>query len=106
MPLVTTHTVSFIWIFLSVAIIAISLDRWSEKIEIVVALSAFAGAIFNFVSFLFNPPLAPALIGFFVMTKSLSSTNDYGRMWPSPDYPKPMTVVSLGDISKTSLKIV
>src|SRR5262249_12644397 len=75
MPLVTTHAVSFIWIFLSVAIIAISLEHRSAKIEIVMALSAFAGAIFTFVSFLFTPPLAPAIIGFLVMTKSLSSTN-------------------------------
>ena len=80
MPLVTTHAVAFIWIFLSVAIIAISLQRWSEKFEIVVALSAFAGAIFNFVSFLNNPPLAPSLIGFLVMTKFLSSTNDPDRI--------------------------
>jgi hypothetical protein len=80
MPLVTTHAVSFIWIFLSVAIIAISLQRWSARIETVMALSASAGAIFNFVSFLLNPPLAPALIGFLVMTKCLSSTNDPGRV--------------------------
>jgi hypothetical protein len=40
----------------------------------------FAGAVFNFVSFLFNPPRAPALIGFLVMTKSPSSANDPGRI--------------------------
>ena len=80
MPLVTAHTVGFIWIFLSVAIIAISLDRWSEKIEIIVALSALSGAIYNFVSYVTNASLAPALIGFLVMTKSLSSTKDHGRV--------------------------
>jgi hypothetical protein len=64
-PAITTHALSLTWIFLSAALVPIILERSPRARTIFLPAFVFcAGMIGNFVSFLLNPPLAPALIAF------------------------------------------
>jgi len=67
-PIITSHAVSLIWIFLSVALVQVLLERYRDARQWLLPAFVFsAGMVTNFVSFLTNPPLAPALIGFLVI---------------------------------------
>ena len=68
LPVVTSHAISLIFIFLSVALVPVILDRYQNAHELILPVYVFAaGMVTSFVSFLTNPPLAPALIGFLVI---------------------------------------
>jgi hypothetical protein len=67
-PAVTTHALSLTCIFLSAALVPVVLARIPRAETVVLPVFVFAaGAVTNFVSFLFNPPMAPALIAFLVI---------------------------------------
>jgi hypothetical protein len=71
-PVVLSHTLSLTWIFLSVALDTVILDRVKSARTLILPAYVFAaGAITNFLSFLFNPPLAPALIAFLVIAHDI-----------------------------------
>ncbi len=64
MPLVTVHALPTAWIFFSVGLTARMLAAAPPIREAVPLFVFAAGAVANFLSFLFNPPLAPTLIAF------------------------------------------
>jgi hypothetical protein len=77
-PLVTVHSLHLTWTFLSVAVVAVVLQRWDNENPVILPTTMFAiGAIANFVSNLINPPLAPTLIGFLVLAKYLSRASPH-----------------------------
>jgi len=72
-PMVVTHALSLICAFLPAAFVPIVLQRWPNARALVLPVLVFtAGSIYNFFSFLLNPPLAPALIAFFYVAANLS----------------------------------
>jgi hypothetical protein len=73
-PLVTVHSISLTWTFLSVAIIGTMLRQVNDTDDYLVLpiMSFVIGAIYNFFNFLFSPPLAPTFIGFLVLAKHLA----------------------------------
>lgn len=73
-PIVTVHAVHLIWIVLSVIVAMALLDHRTKLHPLVLPTVVLAaGATTNFVSFLINPPLAPALIAFAVIASRLRS---------------------------------
>ena len=80
-PLVTVHALSLAWTFLSVAIILFFIERRGEAGIAVLTVVFCSGAISNFVSFLFNPPLAPALIAFLIIGRSSTSAGTSMGHW-------------------------
>src|SRR3974390_371254 len=65
-PLSTNQTLSLIWIFFSVGVVASAIERLGSGGRTLVVVFAM-GAIANYFDLLINPPLAPALIAFLVM---------------------------------------
>ena len=71
-PAVTSHAISLIWVFFSAALAHVILSRFPNPTAFILPVFAFAaGAITNFLGFLLNPPLAPALIGFLVTAQGV-----------------------------------
>lgn len=65
-PLVATHALSLAWAFFTASLTPLILRRVKNPELLVLPVFAFAaGATYNFLNFLINPPLAPALIAFF-----------------------------------------
>ena len=76
-PLVTVHALQLSCIFLSVAVVSLILERTLIVDRVVLATAVFvSGAVYNFVAFMFNPPLAPTLMAFLLMAKHLSESHD------------------------------
>ena len=48
------------------------MDRWRNNLTVLLATAFFVGAAYNYLSFLFNPPLAPTLICSLVLATYLS----------------------------------
>lgn len=64
-PMVATHAISLIWAFLPAALVPLILERYPNAERLWLPVFVFcAGATYNFMNFLINPPLAPALIAF------------------------------------------
>jgi len=80
-PLVTVHALSLAWTFSSVAIILYLIQRRGDAGITVLSVVFSSGAITNFVSFLFNPPLAPALIAFVIIAQSSKSGDTWKGSW-------------------------
>lgn len=75
-PPITSHAVSLGWIFFSTALAHLILDRVPDARRWLLPAYVFsAGMITNFVSFLLNPPLAPALIAFLVIAHGTGRTH-------------------------------
>jgi hypothetical protein len=72
-PLLTAHMVALTWVFLSVAIFAMICERRNASTVAMLAVAFCVGAISNFLSFLFNPPLAPAFMAFLTLARFRSS---------------------------------
>lgn len=71
--MVTTHATSIAWALASAALVPIILERCANARVMILPVFVFcAGASFNFLSFLINPPLAPALVAFFYIAVSLN----------------------------------
>jgi hypothetical protein len=69
---VGTHALSLICAFLPAALIPLIIERWPRAQEMALPLFVFAmGAVSNFLNFLINPPLAPALIAFMYLAVTL-----------------------------------
>ena len=85
-PMVVTQSLQLIWAFLSAALLAIVLERAPPKArDLVLPVFVFAlGAVSNFLNFLINPPLAPALIAFFYIAANLGG--DTRRTWRTVAY--------------------
>lgn len=65
-PMVATHSFSLAWAFFTASLTPLIMRRVSNAEHLALPLFAFAaGATCNFLHFLINPPLAPALIAFF-----------------------------------------
>ena len=73
--LVAVHAVPLTWLFLSIAIIGVVLDRRGTDAAVTITVFA-AGAVYNFLSLLYNPPLALALLNFLVLAKRLSEPGE------------------------------
>jgi hypothetical protein len=75
-PSVISHALFLAWIFFSVALVTVILDRFRDAHTLILPVYVFsAGAVANFVSFLINPPLAPTLIAFLIIADDCR----YGR---------------------------
>jgi hypothetical protein len=75
-PIITSHALSLAWIFLSVAVAHVILEKFPDKrMTLFPAFVFSAGMITNFLSFLVNPPLAPALIGFLVIASDTGKSS-------------------------------
>jgi hypothetical protein len=72
MPLSTTHALQTGWFFLSTALVAVILKRDRHLTGLLVFVFA-SGALTNFVSYLYNPPLGAGLMSFMVIAMRLSS---------------------------------
>ena len=71
-PIVTSHALPLIWIFASVAITQMILEHAPNARALLLPAYVFAaGMATNFLSLLFNPPLAPTLIGFVAIAGAL-----------------------------------
>ncbi len=71
-PSLMTHSLHLTCIFLSAAFVPIIIDRISNAWSVALPVYAFAmGMLTNFVSFLVNAPMAPALIGFLAIAGAL-----------------------------------
>ncbi|MBL8544412.1 MAG: hypothetical protein JNJ63_11455 [Hyphomonadaceae bacterium] len=74
-PMVATHALSLAWAFASASLTPLIIRRVREPERLALPLFAFAaGATYNFLNFLVNPPLAPALIAFFYIAAQDRST--------------------------------
>lgn len=72
-PLLATHALSLIWAFLPAALVPIILERCPNARTLMLPLFVFvAGSSYNFLNFLINPPLAPALIAFIYIAANWS----------------------------------
>jgi hypothetical protein len=72
-PFTLVHTLPLAWVFLSATLMLTMLERRDNQDVVILALTAFiAGSVLNFLSFLYNPPLAMGLIGLPVLAKSLT----------------------------------
>lgn len=72
--MLVTHSVSLIWAFLPAALVPIILERVPNARKLVLPVFVFcAGATYNFLNFLINPPLAPALIAFLYIALNISN---------------------------------
>ena len=80
LPLVTVHALPLAWVFLSTALLMGVLDRRGAGVALFVG-AFICGAIFNYLSFLFNPPLAPALLAFVVLARPGGRAADRARIW-------------------------
>ncbi len=79
-PLVTVHSISLTSSFLFAAIVAHMRSR-TTGLTTAIGLTAFCGgAVFNFLSMFFNPPLAPTLMAF-AMLAFPSSRDPAARKW-------------------------
>jgi hypothetical protein len=73
-PMVVTHALQLVFVFLSAAVVPVVMDRAPNARALALPVCVFAaGMISSFFSFLMNPPLAAALIGF------LAIANNPGR---------------------------
>jgi hypothetical protein len=80
-PFMTLQSVHLTWTFLSVAVVAVVLQRWDQENPAILPTTIFSiGAIANYVSLLINPPLAPTLIGFLVLAEYLSRAGPHRIM--------------------------
>lgn len=69
-PMVATHALSLAWAFFTASLTPLIMQRARNREDLVLPLFALiAGASYNFLNFLINPPLAPALIAFFYMAQ-------------------------------------
>jgi hypothetical protein len=79
-PPITVHSISLSWCFFSAALVAHMRDK-SPRLTANIRMAVFcSGAIFNFLSMLFNPPLAPALMAFTMLAYS-SPEEQPPRKW-------------------------
>jgi hypothetical protein len=68
LPIVTSHALSLTCVFLSASLVPLIAERMPRSEALILPVYVFlAGAVTCFVSFLLNPPLAPALIAFLVI---------------------------------------
>jgi hypothetical protein len=71
-PMVVTHAISLICAFATAAAVPLILERVPDARRLILPLFVFAaGAVYNFLNFLINPPLAPALIAFLYIAANL-----------------------------------
>lgn len=69
-PMVATHALSLAWAFFTASLTPLIIQRVRDPEDLALPLFALvAGASYNFLNFLINPPLAPALIAFFYMAQ-------------------------------------
>ena len=72
-PTVATHALSLTWVFFCAALVPIILERVPNARTMLLPVAVFAsGAIYNYLNFLLNPPLAPALIAFVYIAINLN----------------------------------
>jgi hypothetical protein len=74
-PATTTHSLSLAWIFLSVAIVGRALERDGQR-RANLLLVFLCGSVASYFDIMFNPALAPALIGFLAMSLALMREPD------------------------------
>jgi hypothetical protein len=73
-PFVATQALQLIWAFFSAALVSIVLERAPHARALALPVLVFAlGATSNFLNFLINPPLAPALIAFFYIAANIDN---------------------------------
>ncbi|HVY87584.1 MAG TPA: hypothetical protein VG942_01855 [Hyphomonadaceae bacterium] len=83
--MVTTHALSLAWIFFTGALTPVVMQKFPNARRLALPLFAFiAGATYNFLNMLFNPPLAPALIAFIYVAMSLGK--DGRKTWQTVAY--------------------
>lgn len=74
-PMVATHALSLAWAFATASLTPLIMRHVKQPEWFALPLFAFAaGASYNFLNFLINPPLAPALIAFFYIAAQDRST--------------------------------
>ncbi len=72
-PMFATHAVSLTWAFFAAALVPTILQRIPKAREMALPVFVFsAGAIYNYLNMLFNPPLAPALMAFIYIAMNIS----------------------------------
>lgn len=72
LPLIVSHAVPMVWIWLSVIGVLLILQRAPGPYTLLLPVFVFsAGAILNFVSMLLNPPFAPALMALLVIADGI-----------------------------------
>ena len=79
-PMVVTHALSLMCAFATAAAVPLILERVPDARRMLLPLFVFAaGAVYNFLNFLINPPLAPALIAFLYIAANLKKDEKQTR---------------------------